>query len=178
MPHCTHNKQYRPAVQFHGVLVVTGLSTCTNKCQTEAWRKGGWKGGKKREEGERRNGERREREEERGEGEKRRRPEGRERGREDLPPSFLPPPSSVLSSSVLSSSLPPSLSPLVLPPSRTTFTCRLLSFRNRAVRCVKVHSSGLRFLIGPLISSSVQCDRLVSSQSSRIILQYNLCERS
>ena len=124
-------------------------------------------------EGERRR-ERRGREEtERGGGEKRRRPEGRERGREDLPPSFLPPPSSVLSSS-----LPPSLSPLVPPPSRMTFTCRLLSFRNRAVRCVKVHSSGLRFLIGPRISSFVQCDRLVSSQSSRIILQYNLCERS
>ena len=120
-------------------------------------------GREKREEGERRR-ERREK--------KRRRPEGRERGREDLPPSFLCP------SSVLSSSLPPSLSPLVLPPSWMTFTCRLLSFRNRAVRCVKVHSSGLRFLIGPRISSSVQCDRLVSSQSSRIILQYNLCERS
>ena len=141
---------------------------------------------KKRGEGERRNGERREREEERGgrekkreEGEKKRREEGKEEKearrqgkRERGPPSFLCP------SSVLSSSLPPSLSPLVLPPSRMTFTCRLLSFRNRAVRCVKVHSSGLRFLIGPRISSSVQCDRLVSSQSSRIILQYNLCERS
>ena len=80
MPHCTHNKQYRPAVQFHGVLVVTCLSTCTNKCQTEAWRKGGWKGEKKREEGERRR-ERREREEERGGGREEERGGGREEER-------------------------------------------------------------------------------------------------
>ena len=78
MPLISHSKQqlFSSCIyRYCGFLVVACLSTCTNKWQTEAWKKGVWKQGKERRE-------RREREEKE-EGDKEgRRPGDRERGRE------------------------------------------------------------------------------------------------